>query len=83
MPRRAAQALHGELAMGVDVGAKRKAAGASRAAGETMQQAFERFLTLKSRWPSTVTDYEFLWRLHMTTAPSRGSPSAKIPLPRA
>jgi integrase len=62
--RRAAQKLHGELAMGVDVGAAQKA---KRDAPdeETMQQAFERFLTLKTRRASTTGDYQSIWRLHI------------------
>ena len=60
--RRAAQALHGELALGVDVGATRRAAKAQTKT-ETMQEAFERFMALKARRPKTVTDYQYLWRL--------------------
>jgi integrase len=67
--RRAAQALHGELAMGVDIGAKRKQAAIrqeqERAAGVTMQEAYERFLTLKNRRPRTLESYETIWRLHI------------------
>jgi integrase len=60
--RRAAQALHGELALGIDVGAARRAA-KREAKSETMQEAFDRFLGLKARRPSTMTDYQYLWRL--------------------
>jgi integrase len=69
--RRAVQGLHGELAMGVDVGAKRKAAVAIRASSETMQEAFERFLTLKARRASTVGDYQSIWRLHIPASLKR------------
>jgi integrase len=62
--RKAAQALHGELALGVDVGAARRAAKAAPKA-ETMQEAFERFMGLKARRGRTVADYESLWRLHI------------------
>jgi integrase len=62
--RRAAQALHGELALGVDVGAERKRA-RDAAKVETMQEAFDRFLETKARRASTMTDYQYLWRLHV------------------
>jgi integrase len=62
--RKAAQALHGKLALGVDVGAARRAAKAMPRA-ETMQEAFERFMGLKARRGRTVADYESLWRLHI------------------
>jgi integrase len=62
--RKAASALHGELALGVDVGAARKAARTAREA-ETMQAAFERFMASKTRRGKTVADYEGLWRLHV------------------
>jgi len=55
--------------MGVDIVAKGKQAALTSAqarnAGETLQQAFDRFLALEARRPSTVTDYRFLWRLHI------------------
>jgi integrase len=67
--RKAAQRLHGDIALGVDVGAERKAKAARQAKDaaevETMQQAFDRFLANKTRRPSTVTDYQFIWRLHI------------------
>ena len=62
--RKAAQALHGDLAMGVDVGARLRARKDVPAA-ETMQQAFERFMELKARRASTAEDYQRLWRLHL------------------
>ena len=65
--RKAAQALHGELAMGVDVGAKRKAAKIAPAPSVTMQGAYEKFLTLKNRRPRTMESYETIWRLHIPT----------------
>jgi integrase len=68
--RRAAQALHGELALGVDVGAVRRAKRDAPQA-ETMQQAFERFLTLKTRRLSTVGDYQSIWRLHIPASLKR------------
>jgi integrase len=61
--RKAAQALHGELALGIDVRAARKAARAAPKL-ETMQEAFERFLASKARRSRTVADYEGVWRLH-------------------
>ena len=68
--RKAAQKLHGELAMGVDVGAAQKT---KRDAPdeETMQQAFERFLTLKTRRASTMGDYQSIWRLHIPASLKR------------
>jgi hypothetical protein len=74
--RRAAQALHGELALGVDVGAARRAA-ASQAKAETMQEAFERFMALKARRPNTSMDYERLWRLHVP-AGLKGKPAKDV-----
>jgi hypothetical protein len=62
--RAAVQKFHGEIAMGVDVGAARKAA-AAKEKGETMQQAFQRFMGLKERRPSSIESYEMLWRLHV------------------
>jgi integrase len=63
--RRAAQKLHGELAQGIDILARRKAAGAAHTPSETMEQAFARFLTLKARRPTTLTDYHYLWKQHI------------------
>ena len=62
--RKAAQKLHGELAMGVDIGAAHKTK-RDAPVEETMQQAFERFLTLKTRRASTTGDYQSIWRLHI------------------
>jgi integrase len=62
--RKAAQALHGELALGIDVGAVRRAARVT-VKPQTMQEAFDRFLGLKSRRNRTVADYESIWRLHI------------------
>jgi integrase len=62
--RRAAQKLHGEMALGIDVGAKRRAAKAARKP-DTMQDAFDRFLTLKDRRESTVKDYRDVWERHV------------------
>ena len=58
--RLAAQKLHGELAQGVDIGAARRV---SQVKPETMEEAFERFMKLKERRASTITDYKMLWRL--------------------
>jgi hypothetical protein len=62
--RLAAQKRHGELAMGVDIGAARRAA-KTQAKPETMQQAFQQFMGLKTRRAKTTLDYEYLWRLHI------------------
>jgi integrase len=62
--RKAAQKLHGELAMGVDIGAAHKTK-RNAPVEETMQQAFERFLTLKTRRASTTGDYQSIWRMHI------------------
>jgi integrase len=68
--QKATQALHGELALGVDVGAKRRAAKATPKL-ETMQEAFDRFMALKERRERTSADYEGLWRLHIPAAIKR------------
>jgi integrase len=62
--RKAAQALHGELALGVDVGAVRRAAKVAEKP-ETMQEAFQRFMGLKERRSRTVADYQAIWRLYI------------------
>jgi hypothetical protein len=67
--RKAAQALHGELAMGVDVGAARRKSKLPKA--DTMDEAFERFLGLKTRRPATMTDYRMIWRLHVPASLKR------------
>jgi hypothetical protein len=46
--RLAAQKRHGELAMGVDIGAARRAA-KTQTKPETMQEAFQQFMGLKTR----------------------------------
>jgi integrase len=61
--RLAAQKLHGDIASGIDIAAARKAMVKGR--GETMQQAYEKFLKLKTRRPSSVASYEQLWRLNV------------------
>ncbi len=64
--RSAASAHHGDIAKGVDVVAVRKAAKvAARMKATTLADAYERFLKLKDRRPSTVRDYKMLWRLHV------------------
>jgi integrase len=68
--RTAAAKFHGDLALGVDVGAVRRAAKAVEKP-ETMQQAFERFLGMKSRRSRTVADYDGLWRLHVSAGLKR------------
>jgi integrase len=69
--RKAAQKLHGEIAQGVDLLERKRAKAASASASETLQQAFERFMSAKMRRPSTVTDYEFLWSTHTPAALKR------------
>jgi hypothetical protein len=59
--RIAAQKLHADLALGVDIAAERKA----KERGETMQQAYERFIGSKPRRAITISSYEYLWRLHV------------------
>ena len=64
--RTATSAYHGDIAKGVDIGAARKRAkAAARLKATTLDDAFERFLTLKDRRASTVKDYKMLWRLHL------------------
>jgi integrase len=63
--RRAVQRLNGDMAMGVDVRAERKAErDAAKQRVVTMDDAFEQFLRAKERRESTVTDYRCLWRMH-------------------
>jgi integrase len=64
--RTAASAHHGDIAKGVDIAAVRRSAkSAARVKAITLADAYERFLTLKDRRPSTTSDYERLWRLHV------------------
>jgi integrase len=64
--RSAASAHHGDIAKGIDVVAVRKAAKAAASIkATTLADAYERFLKLKDRRPSTVKDYKMLWRLHV------------------
>jgi integrase len=63
--RMAAAAHNGDIAKGVDVAAMRRAAKAATAKAMTLASGYERFLTLKDRRPSTVEDYQRLWRLHI------------------
>jgi integrase len=64
--RRAVESYNGDLAKGIDVAAARKAnkARASMNAA-TLQDAYSRFLTLKERRPSTMRDYDMIWRLYV------------------
>jgi hypothetical protein len=62
--RSAVQKLHGDMAMGVDVWAARKSMANGR--GETMQEAYQRFIGLKMRRPNSISSYEHLWRLHVS-----------------
>jgi integrase len=75
--RKAAQKLHGEIAQGIDIAAKHKAAKIVPAAGATMQDAFERFMSAKTRRPSTIRDYQSLWLLH-TPAPLKRKPVSEV-----
>jgi integrase len=64
--RSAASAHHGDIAKGVDISAVRRSAKAAAAVKAiTLADAYERFLTLKDRRPSTTNDYNRLWRLHL------------------
>jgi integrase len=65
--RLAAQKLHGELALGVDITAKQTAA----VKPDTMQQAFERLMASKPRRRTTTIDYGGLWRMHTPAALKR------------
>ena len=67
--RKAASGYHGDIAKGVDISAARKATKAAAATkATTLADAYERFLTLKDRRPSTDKDYKMLWRLHVPTS---------------
>ena len=64
--RSAASAHHGDIAKGVDIAAMRRSAKAAAGVKAlTLANAYERFLTLKDRRPSTTNDYRRLWRLHL------------------
>jgi len=64
--RSAASAHHGDIAKGVDIAAARRSAKAAAGVkAMTLAEAYERFLTLKDRRPSTKNDYNRLWRLHL------------------
>jgi integrase len=64
--RSAASAHHGDIAKGVDIAAVRRSAKAAAGVkAMTLADAYERFLTLKDRRPSTKNDYNRLWRLHL------------------
>ena len=64
--RSAAATYNGEIAKGIDLAATLKAAkAAAEGKAVTLAAAYERFLTLKDRRPSTVKDYKMLWRLHV------------------
>jgi integrase len=64
--RNAAMQFNGEVARGVDLAATGKAARVAAAAkAVTLEDAYRRFLTLKDRRPSTIKDYEMLWRLYV------------------
>ncbi len=70
--RRAAAAYQGDFARGVDVGAQRKQVKvAAKLKTTTLADAFERFLTIKDRRPSTQQDYAALWRLHVPNSLKR------------
>jgi integrase len=62
--RRAVQRLNGDIALGIDVGAERRAAQAAQKP-DTMEEAFKRFMTLKDRRASTEKDYRHLWARHV------------------
>ena len=64
--RKAVEAYNGELAKGVDVAAVRRANKALASANATtLADAYERFLALKDRRPSTTRDYDMVWRLYV------------------
>jgi integrase len=70
--RSAASAHHGDLAKGVDVAAThRRAKKAARERVLTLTEAFDRYLTLRDRRPSTIRDYRMLWRLYIPDALKR------------
>jgi integrase len=69
--RRAASAHHGDIAKGIDVAAMRRAAKIAAAKPTTLSDAYERFLTLKDRRPSTEKDYKMLWSLHVPNSLKR------------
>ena len=70
--RKAAEAYNGELAKGVDVAAARRANKALASENATtLVDAYERFLTLKDRRPSTTRDYNMVWRLYVPDSMKR------------
>jgi integrase len=62
--KKAVLKLNGQTADGRDVRSERRAERA-KAKPATLGDAFEAFKTSKERRPSTVTDYDFLWRDHI------------------
>jgi len=70
--RRAVESYNGDLAKGIDVAATRRANKALASVNAaTLQDAYKRFLTLKDRRPSTIRDYDMLWRLYVPEALKR------------
>ena len=62
--RKAVLKINGQTADGRDIRAERRAERA-KAKPVTLNDAFEAFKASKERRPSTVTDYDFLWRDHI------------------
>ena len=62
--RKAVLQYNGAIAGGRDIRAEKRAERA-KAKPTTLADAFEAFKTSKERRPSTLTDYEFLWRDHV------------------
>jgi integrase len=76
--RKAVSAYNGDIAKGIDVAAVRKAAkAAATSKAITLADAYESFMAVKDRRPSTEKDYKMLWRLHMP-AKLKSKPIADI-----
>lgn len=70
--RKAAAVLNGDIAKQVDIVATRKAARVQAAQKAlTLADAFAAFKAQKQRRPSTLSDYETVWRLHVPEALKR------------
>ncbi len=70
--RKAAAVLNGDIAKQVDIVATRKAVRTQAAQKAlTLADAFAAFKSQKQRRPSTLSDYETVWRLHIPDALKR------------
>jgi integrase len=76
--RKAVLKHNGAIADGRDIRAEKRAERA-KAKPLTLDDAFEAFKTSKERRPSTLTDYEFLWRDHVPAGLKRKAVTDILP----